>query len=157
MGGPRRAECRVALWAWASLLMAGVAVAAEGEKPAGPPARLSRMWLGKELWQFGGGRYGGGAEKDWRSMPGGNRAMLLIGGRRQGREGGEMPSYVYGREADCWVPLNVAGLGHLGGSDGLSVFDPEHNVVLGIHGGAYRCKSVPIGTRAFYAGPLGKP
>ena len=45
------------------------------------------MWLGKQLWQFGGGRHGGGAEKDWRSMPG-----AILGLRYSGR--GKLPAPV---------------------------------------------------------------
>ena len=77
-----------------------------------------------------------------------NRAMILVGG--VDRDGKAMPTCLYDRKADQWVDLQVKGQGNLRGGDGLSVFDPEHNVILGIHGGAYRYKSVPVGTKAFY-------
>ena len=41
---------------------------------------------------------------------------------------------------------------------GTCVFDPEHNVVLEvISGAAYRYKDVPVGTRVYYGGGVGKP
>jgi hypothetical protein len=70
-----------------------------------------------------------------------NGAMILVGGKT-------MPTCLFDREGDRWVDLEVNDSGKLRGSDGLSVFDPEHNVILGLHGGAWRYKPVPVGTRA---------
>lgn len=75
-----------------------------------------------------------------------NQALILIGG--VSREAGNMPTCLYDRDGDRWVDLGVKDLGQLGGSDGLTVFDPEHNVFLGLRGGAYRYKNVPVGTKA---------
>lgn len=70
-----------------------------------------------------------------------SQAMILVGGKG-------MPTCLYDREGDRWVDLEVKEMGKLRGGDGLSVFDPEHNVILGLHGGAWRYKAVPVGTRA---------
>src|SRR6185369_443490 len=73
-----------------------------------------------------------------------NQAMILVGGPLRDKEKGLMPTCVYDRVADRWIALDVHDPGKLGGGDGLSVFDPEHNVILGLRGGAYRYKAVPV-------------
>lgn len=83
-----------------------------------------------------------------------SRAVLLIGGAGQR---GRMPTYLYDRDNQRWIDLQVKDIGKLHGSDGLSVFDPEHNVVLGLGGGAFRHRDVPIGAKGFYGGPIGQP
>lgn len=70
-----------------------------------------------------------------------NQAMILVGGK-------EMPTCVYDRQGDRWIDVEAKDHGRLRGSDGLSVYDPEHNVVLGLHGGAWRYRAVDVGTAA---------
>lgn len=48
---------------------AALAAAVCGPAAAGEGQRFSKMWLGKDLWQFGGGKYQGRTD-DWRSMAG---------------------------------------------------------------------------------------
>jgi hypothetical protein len=83
-----------------------------------------------------------------------NRAMILVGGAS--KETGVMPTCVWDRKAERWIDLEAREIGKLGTGCGLCVFDPEHNVILELHGGAYRYKSVPVGTKAFYGHGIGK-
>jgi HEAT repeat protein len=84
-----------------------------------------------------------------------NREIILIGGSR--KESGVMPTCRYDRMKDRWIDLEVKELGKMGVGQGTCVYDPEHNVILEpISGAAYRYRNVPIGTRAFYGGGVGK-
>jgi HEAT repeat protein len=82
-----------------------------------------------------------------------NRAMILVGGIDKGEV---MPTCVYDRQAERWLDLQAKNLGQLGKGLGTCVYDPEHNVILELHGGAYRYKNVAVGTKAFYGGGIGK-
>jgi len=83
-----------------------------------------------------------------------NRAMILIGG--VGPDRTVMPTCLYDRKADAWIDLEVKTPGALRGGGGHCVFDPEHNVILGLGGGAYRHQPVPFGTKAFYGAGIGR-
>jgi hypothetical protein len=81
--------------------------------------------------------------------------MLLIGG--VSKETGTMPTCLYDRSKETWIDVRAQNLGQMGVGQDTCVFDPEHNVVLElIRGVAYRHKSVPVGTPAYYGGPIGK-
>jgi hypothetical protein len=69
-----------------------------------------------------------------------------IGGERPDR--GKAPTCLYDRDEDVWIKLDIAGIEHFGGTIGNTVYDPEHNVFLGLRGGAFRLEAVPQGTRA---------
>jgi HEAT repeat protein len=77
-----------------------------------------------------------------------NREMILVGGKGRG----EMPVCRYDRKEKTWVDLQAQDIGKLRGGDGHSVYDPEHNVILGLGGGAYRYKAVPVGTKGYIGG-----
>jgi hypothetical protein len=83
-----------------------------------------------------------------------NRSMVLIGG--VAKETGTMPTCVWDRATQRWIDVQAKEIGKLGKGLGTCVYDPEHNVVLELHGGAYRYKAVPVGTKAFYGGGIGK-
>jgi len=83
-----------------------------------------------------------------------NREMILLGG--VDKEHDRMQTYLYDRKANQWADLHARDPGNLGGRTGLTVFDPEHNVFLGIHGGGYRYRNVPVGTKAFYGAPASR-
>lgn len=86
-----------------------------------------------------------------------NREMILIGGFARDTKQA-MPTCRLDRQGDRWVDLNAKDLGLMGVGQGTCVFDPEHNVILDvITGAAYRYKDVPVGTRAFCGGGIGKP
>jgi hypothetical protein len=86
-----------------------------------------------------------------------NRDMIVIGGITRDTKQA-MPTCRLDRATNRWVDLNAKDLGLLGVGQGTCVFDPEHNIILDvITGAAYRYKDVPVGTRAFCGGPIGKP
>jgi hypothetical protein len=61
----------------------------------------------------------------------------------------------YDRANHRWIDLQANNLGRMGTGQGLCVYDPEHNVILELHGGAHRYRNVPVGTRAYYGGGIG--
>ncbi|OAI46379.1 hypothetical protein AYO44_02110 [Planctomycetaceae bacterium SCGC AG-212-F19] len=86
-----------------------------------------------------------------------NREMILIGGVTRDTKQA-MPTCRLDRKSDRWVDLQAKDLGLMGSGVGTCVFDPEHNVILDVYyGAAYRYKDVPVGTRAFLGGGIGKP
>src|SRR5262249_811544 len=82
-----------------------------------------------------------------------NRAMIVVGG--VSKETGTMPTCVWDGAAQRWVDVEAKEIGKLGKGLGTCVYDPEHNVILELHGGAYRYKAVAVGTKAFYGGGIG--
>jgi len=82
--------CRGVVAALANV--AFVLAAADGAEP------FSKIWLGKDLWQFGGGKYPGGST-DWRSMPGATVSLGYSGK-------GELPPPVeFNIEMDRPLPM----------------------------------------------------
>jgi len=78
-----------------------------------------------------------------------NKAMILLGGVDRDVKSIKMASCVFDRDADDWTDLEAQDIGRLKGNGGACVFDPEHNITIGL-GGAYRYKTVPPGTKAYY-------
>ena len=71
---------------WFMLVVLAVAFCGALAASAAEKVKFSKIWLGKDLWAFGGGRYAGGAEKDWHSMPG-----AMVGLQYSGK--GDLPRY----------------------------------------------------------------